>query len=94
MATIHVSEAEAARDLVRLLARVRAGAEVVIESDKQPAAVIRPAAPPRRSISESIALAEAWTKELGYKPTVDSDFAADVKEIVRNRKRRETSAWD
>jgi antitoxin (DNA-binding transcriptional repressor) of toxin-antitoxin stability system len=94
MAVIHISEGEAARDLPGLLARVRAGTEIIIESDTQPAAVLRAAAPPRRSISESIALAEARTKELGYKPVMDAGFAADLEEIIRNRKPRDTSAWD
>ena len=42
---IRVSEAEAANDFPSLLARVRAGAEVVIERDAEAVAVIRPAAP-------------------------------------------------
>jgi hypothetical protein len=33
---IHISEAEAARDFSGLLARVRAGAEVVIENNNHP----------------------------------------------------------
>ncbi len=94
VALIHISEAEAARDFAGLLARVRAGEEIVIESDRYPAAVIRQAAPPRRSISESIALAEARSKELGYKPVMDAEYAADMEEIIRNRKPRDTSAWD
>ena len=94
MAVIHISEADAARDFAGLLARVRAGAEIVIESNNYPAAVIRAAEPPRRSISESIALAEAHSKELGFKPVMDADFAADLEEIIRNRKPRDTSAWD
>jgi antitoxin (DNA-binding transcriptional repressor) of toxin-antitoxin stability system len=53
---IHISEAEAASDFAGLLARVRAGAEVVIESGKLLVAVIHPPAPPRRTISECIAL--------------------------------------
>ncbi len=36
MAVIHISEAEAARDFAGLMARVRAGAEVVIENGKLP----------------------------------------------------------
>jgi antitoxin (DNA-binding transcriptional repressor) of toxin-antitoxin stability system len=94
MAVIHMSEADAARDFAGLLARVRAGAEIVIESGTYPVAVIHTAAPPRRSISESIALAEARSKELGYKPVMDAEFAADMEEIIRNRKPRDTSAWD
>jgi len=93
MATIHISEADAVRDFAGLLAHVRLGAEIVIESGTYPPTVLRMAAPPRRSISESIALAEARSKELGYKPVMDAGFAADLDEIIRNRKPRDTSAW-
>ncbi len=91
---IHISEEEAARDFAGVMARVRAGAEVVIESGTHPAAVLCAAEPPRRSISESIALAEARTKELGDKPVTDAGFAADLEEIIRNRRPRDRSAWD
>lgn len=95
MATIHISAAEAVRDFARLLARVRAGAEVVIEDDTSPAVVLRAAVAPRgRLISESIALAEAHAKELGYEPVMDAEFAADLEEIIRNRKPRDFAAWD
>jgi len=94
METIHISEADAVRDFAGLLAHARLGTEIVIESVNYPPMVLRTAAPPRRSISESIALAEARTKELGYKPVMDADFAADLEEIIRNRKPRDTSAWD
>ncbi|MGA7414415.1 MAG: hypothetical protein WBW33_28350 [Bryobacteraceae bacterium] len=94
MEPLHISEADAVRDLATVLKRVQAGAEVIIERDAQPLAVIRAATPARRSISESIALAEARSKELGYKPTMDTVFAADMEEIIRSRKPRDTSAWD
>lgn len=94
MATIHISAAEAARDFAGLLARVRAGAEVVIEDGPVTVAVLHAPTPPRRSISESIALAEARTRELGYKPVMDADFAADMEEIIRNRKPRRFAEWD
>ena len=38
---IHISEAEAASNFADVLARVRAGAEIAIESGKLPVAVIR-----------------------------------------------------
>jgi antitoxin (DNA-binding transcriptional repressor) of toxin-antitoxin stability system len=94
MATIHISEADAARDFAGLMAHVRAGAEIVIENGTLPVAVIHAPVPPRRSISESIALAETRSKELGYKPVMDAGFAADMEAIIRNRKPRDTSAWD
>ena len=93
---IHVSEAEASSDFASLLARVREGAEVVIENDARPVAVVRPAEtrPPGRLLSESIALAEAHAKELGYEPTLDTDFAADLEEIINNRRPRNVSTWE
>lgn len=94
MAASHISDTDAARDFHGLLARVRAGEEIVIESGATPVAVLKPATPLRRSISESIALAEAGTKELGYKPVMDAEFAADMEEIIRNRKPADRSAWD
>lgn len=94
MATIHISEADAARDLLSLLARVRAGAEIVIESDAHPAAILRAAEPRRRSISDCIALAKKHEEETCEAPVLDPDFAADVEEIVRNRKPWSPPAWD
>ncbi len=92
---VHMSEEEAARDFAGLLARVRAGEEVVIESGTHPVAVLRPMASPRgRLLSESIALAEAHAAELGYEPTMDAEFAADLEEIINNRKPRDLSEWD
>lgn len=40
---IHVSDKEAANDFASPLARVREGAEVIIEHDARPVAVVRPA---------------------------------------------------
>lgn len=92
---IHVSDKEAADDFASLLARVREGAEVVIEHDARPVAVVRsPELFRGRLLSESIALAEAHAKELGYEPTMDPDFAADLKEIINSRKPRDLSAWE
>ena len=87
---IHISEAEAAGDFARLLARVRAGAEVVIENGKEPVAVIHAPAQPRRSISKCIALLPAESTA-----TVDPDFAKDVKAAVEgHRDPLEPPAWD
>lgn len=91
---LQVNEADAVRDLAAILKHVLAGAEVVIERDAQPLAVIRAAAPARRTISECIALAEAHEKETGQAPVLDPDFAADVEEIVRNRKPWNPPSWD
>ncbi len=95
MATVHIPESEAVRDLPGLLARVRAGEEIVIEKEASPAVVLRVAVEPRgRLLSESLALAESHAKETGFEPVMDREFAADMEEIIRNRKPRDTSARD
>jgi antitoxin (DNA-binding transcriptional repressor) of toxin-antitoxin stability system len=63
MATIHIAEAEAARDFAGLMARVRAGVEVVIDDASPAVRVSIVAERPGRLLSESIVLAEAHTKE-------------------------------
>ena len=90
MATIHISEADAARDFAGLLARVRAGAEVVIESDAYPVAVLHSPAPTRRSIEECLALLPAESTA-----TIDEDFASDVAAAVdTHREPLNPPAWD
>lgn len=89
---IHISEADAASDFSSLMARVRAGSEVVIENDARPVAVLRSAEPhPGRLLSESIALAEAH----GSTATLDGDFASDLEEIINShREPLKPPAWD
>ena len=96
MAVIHISEAEAVRDFAGLLARVRAGEEIVIESDARAVAVLRSAGGEFRPslLSESIALAKKHAEELGYEPRMDPEFAADLEEIVRSRKPWNPPAWE
>lgn len=91
---IHISELEAAHHFAALLANLRTGEEIVIEDDSRPLAVVHPAGPARRTISESIALAEEHAKESGYEPTMDPDFAEDLEEIIKGRKPRDLSSWD
>jgi antitoxin (DNA-binding transcriptional repressor) of toxin-antitoxin stability system len=91
---IHISEAEAATtNVATLLAHVRAGAEVVIENDARPVAVLRSVEPyhPGRLLSESIALAEAH----GSTVTLDGDFGRDLEEIINShREPLNPPAWD
>lgn len=88
---IHISEAEAASDFASVLARVRAGAEVVIESGKLPVAVIRPAEPHVRLLSESLRLA----KEHASTATLDGDFARDLEAAIdSHREPLNPPAWD
>jgi antitoxin (DNA-binding transcriptional repressor) of toxin-antitoxin stability system len=87
---IHISEAEAASDFASLLARVRAGAEIVIEHDAEPVAVVHSAEPVRRTISECIALLPEDSAA-----TIDPDFAKDVEiAIESHREPLSPPAWD
>ena len=91
---IHISEAEAASDFGSLMARVRAGAKVIIENGARPVAVLHAAEPVHRSISECIALAKAHEEETAKAPVLDPDFAEDVEEILRHRKAWNPPAWE
>ena len=88
---IRISESEAANNFADVLARVRAGAEVVIESGKLPIAVLRPAEPHVRLLSESLRLA----KEHASTATLDADFGKDVEAaIASHREPLNPPAWD
>ena len=91
---IHISVAEAVSDFAAVLARVRAGVEVVIESGKIPVAILRPAEKHARSLSESLRLAEQHAEEMGDEPVLDSEFAADLEEIIKGRRPRAISSWE
>ena len=87
---IHISEAEAASDFAALMARVRAGAKVIIENGARPVAVLHAAEPVRRTISECIALLPEDSTA-----TIDPDFAKDVEEAIEShREPLNPPAWD
>ncbi len=86
---IRISETEAASAFAGLLARVRAGAETVIESGTVPVAVIHAPTPSRRSITECISMLPEESTA-----TIDSDFAKDVAAAVEShREPLEPPAW-
>lgn len=94
MAQIHMTEAEAARDFHAVLKRVREGAEIVIEEDHLPVAVIRTPTGSGRMLDQAIAIAREREKERGYAVTLDDSFAADVEEIIRNRQPWNPTSWE
>jgi hypothetical protein len=94
MAQVHMTEAELARDLHAVLEKVRQGAEVIVERDAQPVAVIRAPEFRGRSIDACIALAKQREKDRGQAVTLDPEFAADVEQIVRNRKPWIPPSWE
>ena len=90
MAQVHMTEEELARDLHGVLEKVRNGVEVVVEHDHQPVAVLSPAQPIRRKLSEILAaLPEDSTA------TLDPDFAADVQDFIdRHREPLDATKWE
>ena len=87
---IHISELEAASNFAALLARVRAGDEVIIERDANPVAVLGAPVPVRRTISECMALLSRDSKA-----TIDPDFAKDVEAAIEShREPLEPPAWE
>ena len=90
MEPLHISEGDLAKDIRSILRRVETGAEVIIERDAHPVAIIRPAEPVRRTISECIALMPANSTA-----TIDPDFAKDVEAaIAAHREPLEPPSWD
>jgi antitoxin (DNA-binding transcriptional repressor) of toxin-antitoxin stability system len=80
---IHISEAEAASNFADVLARVRAGAEIIIEGQEPIVVAVRPSKPQTgRLLSESIALAEAH----GSTVTLDGDFGRDLEDIINSHR--------
>jgi antitoxin (DNA-binding transcriptional repressor) of toxin-antitoxin stability system len=82
MEAFRITEAELARDLHAVLAKVQEGAEVIVEQDHRPVAVIKTPQGPGRRISECIALAKAYEEKLGYAPVPDPGFAKDVQAAI------------
>jgi antitoxin (DNA-binding transcriptional repressor) of toxin-antitoxin stability system len=91
MAQVHMTEAEVARDLHGVLAKVQQGVEVVVEQDHRPVAVIRSPLPKGRLLSECIALADAR----GSTATLDDGFMNDVGEGIAGRSQPwKPPAWE
>src|SRR5450759_262294 len=95
MATIHLTETQLARDLHGVLDKVRQGAEVIVEENSRPVALITPPVGAGRSLSECIALAKAEERKFAQPPVPDLEFAADVRAAVSAHDTPlEPTAWD
>ena len=95
MGTLRITEAELARDIHAVLAKVQEGAEVIVEQDHRPVAVIKTPQGSGRKISECIALAKAYEEKLGYAPVPDPDFAKDVQAAIdAHREPFRPPPWD
>ena len=81
MGTLRITEAELARDVHAILAKVQSGIEVIVEHDHRTVATIKPATRSVRPISECIASAEASASTV----TLDGGFSKDVEDGIRER---------
>jgi antitoxin (DNA-binding transcriptional repressor) of toxin-antitoxin stability system len=91
---VYISDAQAVSDFGSVLARVRNGITIVIQHEHRPVAVVQPAEPLRRTVSQCIALAKAHEKETGAAPILDADFASDVEDVLRDREPWQPPEWE
>jgi antitoxin (DNA-binding transcriptional repressor) of toxin-antitoxin stability system len=85
-----ITEQDLGQNVRSILKRVETGAEVIVERDAQPVAVIRLPQPVRRRLSECIARMPAESDA-----TMDPDFATDVEAaIAAHRESLEPPSWD
>lgn len=91
MTTVHMTEAELARDVHGALEKVRNGIEIVIEQDLRPVVLLRPQRRSGRLITDIIQEA----RRRGSTVTLDEDFGADMESIIaEHQKPWNPPSWD
>ena len=80
--TVHMTEAELARDVHAVLEKVRQGVEVVIEEGNRPVAVLKAPRVSGRKISDVLEALEA----VGASAVIDEDFARDVEDGIKSHR--------
>jgi len=91
MSTVHMTEAEVARDLHAALARVQQGVEIIIEQDHRPIAVLKAQPAAGRPITEIIEEARQRNSTV----TLDEDFGTDLEAIIlEHNKPWQPPSWD
>lgn len=90
--TLRITEAELARDIPGVLAKVREGAEVIVEQDHRPVAVIKTPNRSGKPITEILREARQRNSTV----TLDEDFGADLEEIISRYQREPWNppSWD
>jgi antitoxin (DNA-binding transcriptional repressor) of toxin-antitoxin stability system len=83
MGTLHISDADLARDPYAVLAKVEEGVEVIVERNHRPVATIRM---PKRIAS---------ARSSGSQVILDDGFGKDVEEGIRERSQPwNPPSWD
>jgi hypothetical protein len=86
-----MTEADVAKDFAAVLEKIQLGAEVIVERDAVPVAVIKLREFRGRPIDDCIALARAH----GSHVAPDEDFGKDVKEFInRHREPLTPPSWE
>ena len=78
---VHITEAELARDVHAVLAKVQQGVEIVIEQDHRPVAILRPPQRSGRLVSEILREARQRNSTV----TLDEDFVKDLEAIIASQ---------
>jgi prevent-host-death family protein len=89
MAVIHISETDAVRDFAAVLARVRAGDEVIIDSHSNPIAVL---IPPAEQESQPGSEHDRWFRAQVQMALDDDRPSTDADEVEAHFARRRASA--
>jgi antitoxin (DNA-binding transcriptional repressor) of toxin-antitoxin stability system len=91
MTQFHMTEAQVTKDFAAVLEKLRQGAEVVVEQDHRPVAVIRPPERSGRPISEIIREA----KQRNSTVTLDADFGKDMEAVIASHQQPwNPPSWD
>jgi antitoxin (DNA-binding transcriptional repressor) of toxin-antitoxin stability system len=89
-----MTEAEVSGNFADVLKKIGRGEEVVVDRNGQAVAIIKPVPREARTLSELVALARQREQDRGYAITLDEDYAADVEQIVRDRKAWIPHSWE
>ena len=93
--TVRITEAELARDVRAVLAKIEQGDEVIIErEDHRPVAVMKQPRTVGRGIDECIVLAKAYEAKLGYAPVPVAGFAKDVRDGIDAHREPVRNVWE
>ncbi|MBZ5618394.1 MAG: hypothetical protein LAQ69_06610 [Acidobacteriia bacterium] len=90
MGTVHITEAELARDLHAILAKVQQGVEVVVEQNHRPVAVLRPLNQSGRIVSDI----QREVPQRNSAVTLDEDFGKDLEAIIASPQALGSASWD
>lgn len=91
MATVHITEAEAQRNLPELLTRVRGGEELVIENGAAAPVFVRASRPVHtRRLSESLRIARERSSDV----TLDPSFTSHLNEIIETHQEPLDVSWE